>query len=223
MNSAIIERLADDGRLDRVFIGGEWVLLQGRPAGPSSTRRRKNPSRTSHWATHKTSRGRGRGAARLGDLVRELAPEQGHASRPRARLDAGAGRGVCPGGFAGDGCAISVARAAQVPIAAEHVRAARDLAVAIPLSRIGATRPSCARPSACGPDHPLELAALPDHHEGGPRAGSGSTVVFKPRRISQLSAFLFAEVMHNAGVPVGVFNLVKERRAEDWRRAGHAS
>ena len=47
------------------------------------------------------------------------------------------------------GCAISVARAAQVPIAAEHVRAARDLAVAIPLSRIGATRPSCARPSAC--------------------------------------------------------------------------
>ena len=29
MNSAIIERLANDGRLDRIFIGGEWVLPAG--------------------------------------------------------------------------------------------------------------------------------------------------------------------------------------------------
>ncbi|MGJ7498665.1 hypothetical protein ACSFA8_26915 [Variovorax sp. RT4R15] len=29
MNTAIIERLANDGRLDRIFIGGDWVLPAG--------------------------------------------------------------------------------------------------------------------------------------------------------------------------------------------------
>ena len=29
MNTAIIERLANDGRLDRIFIGGVWVLPAG--------------------------------------------------------------------------------------------------------------------------------------------------------------------------------------------------
>ena len=34
MNSAIIERLANDGRLDRIFIGGEWVLPAGQARSP---------------------------------------------------------------------------------------------------------------------------------------------------------------------------------------------
>ena len=33
MNSPIIERLTREGRLDRIFVGGEWVL----PAGRSRT------------------------------------------------------------------------------------------------------------------------------------------------------------------------------------------
>ena len=42
----------------------------------------------------------------------------------------------------------------------------------------------------------------------GPALAAGCTVVLKPSELSPLSALLFAEVMHDAGIPAGVFNLV---------------
>jgi aldehyde dehydrogenase (NAD+) len=41
-----------------------------------------------------------------------------------------------------------------------------------------------------------------------PAIAAGCTLVVKPSEIAPLSALLFAEVMHEAGVPRGVFNLV---------------
>lgn len=41
-----------------------------------------------------------------------------------------------------------------------------------------------------------------------PALAAGCTVVLKPSEISPLSAVVFAEIMHEAGVPAGVFNLV---------------
>ncbi|MEC4594929.1 MULTISPECIES: aldehyde dehydrogenase family protein [Nitrospirillum] len=41
-----------------------------------------------------------------------------------------------------------------------------------------------------------------------PALAAGCTVVLKPSELAPLSANLFAEVMHAAGVPAGVFNLV---------------
>ena len=41
-----------------------------------------------------------------------------------------------------------------------------------------------------------------------PALAAGCTVVLKPSELSPLSAFLLAEVLHEAGVPKGVFNLV---------------
>jgi len=41
-----------------------------------------------------------------------------------------------------------------------------------------------------------------------PALAAGCTMVLKPSEIAPLSATLFAEVMHEAGVPKGVFNLV---------------
>jgi aldehyde dehydrogenase (NAD+) len=41
-----------------------------------------------------------------------------------------------------------------------------------------------------------------------PAIAAGCTIVLKPSEISPLSAILFSEVMHEAGVPQGVFNLV---------------
>ena len=41
-----------------------------------------------------------------------------------------------------------------------------------------------------------------------PALASGSTMVLKPSEISPLSSLLFAEMIHEAGVPAGVFNLV---------------
>ena len=41
-----------------------------------------------------------------------------------------------------------------------------------------------------------------------PALAAGCTMVLKPSEIAPLSAHLFAEIMHDAGVPPGVFNLV---------------
>jgi aldehyde dehydrogenase (NAD+) len=41
-----------------------------------------------------------------------------------------------------------------------------------------------------------------------PALAAGCTVVLKPSEIAPLSAMLFAEIIHDAGLPAGVFNLV---------------
>jgi aldehyde dehydrogenase (NAD+) len=41
-----------------------------------------------------------------------------------------------------------------------------------------------------------------------PALGAGCTIVLKPSEVTPLSAIILAEVMHAAGVPAGVFNLV---------------
>ena len=43
----------------------------------------------------------------------------------------------------------------------------------------------------------------------GPALAAGCTMVLKPSEIAPLNAIIFAEIMHEAGVPKGVFNLVK--------------
>ncbi|MGO6684021.1 aldehyde dehydrogenase family protein, partial [Rhizobium leguminosarum] len=41
-----------------------------------------------------------------------------------------------------------------------------------------------------------------------PALATGCTMVLKPSEIAPLNAILFAEILHEAGVPKGVFNLV---------------
>ena len=41
-----------------------------------------------------------------------------------------------------------------------------------------------------------------------PAIAAGCTVVLKPSEIAPLSAIIFTEILHEAGVPKGVFNLV---------------
>jgi aldehyde dehydrogenase (NAD+) len=42
----------------------------------------------------------------------------------------------------------------------------------------------------------------------GPALAAGCTMVLKPSEISPISAIVFTEIMHEAGVPAGVYNLV---------------
>ncbi len=42
----------------------------------------------------------------------------------------------------------------------------------------------------------------------GPALAAGCTMVLKPSEVAPLNAILFAEILHEAGVPPGVFNLV---------------
>ena len=48
---------------------------------------------------------------------------------------------------------------------------------------------------------------------------AGCTMVLKPSEIAPLSSIVFAEIVHAAGLPKGVFNLVNG----DWRRRRHRS
>lgn len=41
-----------------------------------------------------------------------------------------------------------------------------------------------------------------------PALATGCTMILKPSEIAPLSAYIFAEIMHKAGVPAGVFNLI---------------
>jgi len=47
-----------------------------------------------------------------------------------------------------------------------------------------------------------------------PALAAGCTVVLKPSEVAPLSAFILAEIIHEAGLPAGVFNLVSGSGAE---------
>ena len=46
-----------------------------------------------------------------------------------------------------------------------------------------------------------------------PALAAGCTMVLKPSEVAPLNAALFAEILHAAGVPKGVFNVVSRLRA----------
>ena len=107
------------------------------------------------------------------------------------------------------GAAIGFARGAQVPIAAEHIRVARDLAASYPfLTHRGDMAIMREAIGVCGLITPWNWPLYQITAKVGPALAAGCTVVLKPSELSPLSALLFAEVMHDAGVPPGVFNLV---------------
>jgi aldehyde dehydrogenase (NAD+) len=52
------------------------------------------------------------------------------------------------------------------------------------------------------------MAAEPDRLQGGARDCAGCTMILKPSEYTPTSALIFAEILHEAGVPKGVFNLI---------------
>jgi aldehyde dehydrogenase (NAD+) len=107
------------------------------------------------------------------------------------------------------GSAITVARAAQVPVAAEHIRVAAELAghyaFVTPRGSAVIQREAI---GVCGLITPWNWPLYQITAKVGPALAAGCTVVLKPSELSPLSALLFAELVHEAGVPAGVFNLV---------------
>jgi aldehyde dehydrogenase (NAD+) len=209
MNPAL-ERLTNAGHLDRLFIGGEWRVPAGLARSavidPSTeqpvaeialgnaqdvdaavaTARQAFAAWSITAAEHRTA---------LLDRVHGLILERAELFVQAISLEMGA--------------AISMARSNQVPIAAEHIRVARDVlrshpfvvrreGVAIVREPIG----------VCGLITPWNWPLYQITAKVGPALAAGCTVVLKPSELSPLSALLFAEVMRDAGVPAGVFNLV---------------
>lgn len=210
MKSSAIERLTSAGHLDRIFIGGEWVLpsrqvrtsvidpsteeavaeialgsAQDAAAAVAAARRA--------FATWSVSSTQSRAA--LLDRVHRLILERAEWFAQAISLEMGA--------------AISTARSAQVPLAAEHIRVARDIVGSHSfLTHRGGMAIMREAIGVCGLITPWNWPLYQITAKVGPALAAGCTVVLKPSELSPLSALLFAEVMREAGAPAGVFNLV---------------
>lgn len=113
------------------------------------------------------------------------------------------------------GAAIGFARAMQVPLAAEHVRVARDLLSSYRFQTVeGGTAIEREAIGVCGLITPWNWPLYQITAKVAPAIAAGCTVVLKPSELSPLSALLFAQLVHDAGLPPGVFNLVNGSGAE---------
>ncbi|SFG11638.1 aldehyde dehydrogenase (NAD+) [Novosphingobium sp. CF614] len=106
------------------------------------------------------------------------------------------------------GAAIAYARAAQVPFAAEHVRVAAENLASYAFTRMRGTTAIVREPiGVCGLITPWNWPLYQITAKVAPALAAGCTVVLKPSELSPLSALLFAEIVDDAGLPAGVFNL----------------
>ena len=210
MNSSVIQQLTGAGHLDRCFIDGEWVLPAGQDRASVIDPSTEEPvaqialgsaqdvaaavaAARRAFAGWSVSNPQSR-AALLG-RVHSLILDRVELFAQAISLEMGA--------------AISFARGTQVPVAAEHIRVARDLVSSYAfLTHRGDTAIMREAIGVCGLITPWNWPLYQITAKVGPALAAGCTVVLKPSELSPLSALLFAQVMHDAGVPAGVFNLV---------------
>ncbi|KAA0596145.1 aldehyde dehydrogenase (NAD+) [Azospirillum lipoferum] len=107
------------------------------------------------------------------------------------------------------GTAIGFARSSQVPLAIAHLRAMAEVLDGYDfLVRKGTTAIVREPIGVCGLITPWNWPLYQITAKLAPALAAGCTVVLKPSELSPLSALLFAQIMHDAGTPPGVFNLV---------------
>lgn len=109
------------------------------------------------------------------------------------------------------GAPISFSRDVQTPcgdgLLLGTLEAMRDLSFASPSPRGGSTL--CYEPiGVCGLITPWNWPMNQVVAKVAPALAAGCTIVLKPSELSPLSAIIFAEILDEAGVPAGVFNLV---------------
>ncbi|MGX4730328.1 aldehyde dehydrogenase family protein [Pseudomonas corrugata] len=113
------------------------------------------------------------------------------------------------------GAANGFARTMQVPLAAEHVRVARDLLSTYSFRKVENGTAIEREPiGVCGLITPWNWPLYQITAKVAPAIAAGCTVVLKPSELSPLSALLFAQLLHDAGLPPGVFNLVNGSGAD---------
>jgi aldehyde dehydrogenase (NAD+) len=108
------------------------------------------------------------------------------------------------------GAPSRLARGAQAPAAAAHVRIAREVLAGYPFERSdGRVRIRREPIGVCALITPWNWPLNQIACKVAPALAAGCTMVLKPSEMAPLCAVLFAEAIHEAGVPAGVFNLVQ--------------
>jgi aldehyde dehydrogenase (NAD+) len=107
------------------------------------------------------------------------------------------------------GAPIAMARANQVGSGAAHLRTMIDTIEHFPFERLKGSTMIAKEPvgvvAMITPwNWPLNQIAC----KLAPALAAGCTMILKPSEIAPISAMIFAEIIHEAGVPEGVFNLI---------------
>jgi aldehyde dehydrogenase (NAD+) len=107
------------------------------------------------------------------------------------------------------GAPISLARSAQAAIGIGHLNAAIEVLERFPFEeQRGRTRIVYEPVGVCGLITPWNWPINQVAAKAVPALAAGCTMVLKPSEFSPFSAMLWAQVLEEAGVPPGVFNLV---------------
>lgn len=198
------------GHLDRLYIGGEWVLPTGQGRAPVIDPSSGEPLAEVALGNAQDVDRAVAAARRAFGAWSASAPQERAALLARVhslileRLEI-----LAQAVSLEMGSAITFARERQVPVAAEHIRVAREVAESYPfITHRGGTAIVREAIGVCGLITPWNWPLYQITAKVGPALAAGCTVVLKPSELSPLSAVLFAELMHDAGCPPGVFNLV---------------
>ena len=107
------------------------------------------------------------------------------------------------------GAPISLARAAQAPAGLGHFVEAVKILERFQFEELKGTTQMRKEPvGVCGLITPWNWPMNQVACKVAPALAAGCTMVLKPSEIAPLSAYLFAQILHEAGLPAGVFNLV---------------
>ncbi|VTR09628.1 Putative aldehyde dehydrogenase SA1924 [Gordonia terrae] len=107
------------------------------------------------------------------------------------------------------GAPLSVARAGHVPSGLGHLMATLDALREFEFEEtIGSTTVVHEPIGVCGFITPWNWPLNQIAAKVAPALAAGCTMVLKPSEIAPLNAIIFAEILDEAGVPAGVFNLV---------------
>lgn len=107
------------------------------------------------------------------------------------------------------GAPMGLANAAQAPAGLGHlIFAKKALEKYEFVQDVGTSRVVREPIGVCGLITPWNWPVNQITAKVGPAIAAGCTVILKPSEIAPLNAILFAEIMHEAGTPAGVFNLI---------------
>jgi len=107
------------------------------------------------------------------------------------------------------GAPLGLARAAQAPAGLAHLSETIKVLEHFKFEELkGSTLMRKEAIGVCGLITPWNWPMNQTVCKVAPALAAGCTVVLKPSELAPLSAYLFAQILHEAGAPAGVFNLV---------------
>jgi aldehyde dehydrogenase (NAD+) len=107
------------------------------------------------------------------------------------------------------GAPLGLSRAAQAPVGVWHLSEMVNVLRTFRFEELkGSTLLRKEPIGVCGLITPWNWPMNQTVCKVAPAIAAGCTMVLKPSEISPLSAYLFTEILHEAGVPAGVFNMV---------------